>query len=136
MVTGSQILPAIALLFLATLGDASAASLKASLDRNVVPVGESVTLSLIYEGVGKADQPLLPPIPGITAGPVGYSTESYIDIANAERSQKVTYFFPLTPSQPGDFIIPALQGRAGGTVLTSQPLTLKVVKAEGAAAEK
>jgi hypothetical protein len=93
-----------------------------------------VTLSLIYEGVGKADQPLLPPIPGITAGPVGYSAESYIDIANGERSQKVTYFFPLTASQPGDFIIPALQGRAGGTVLTSQPLTLKVVKAEGAAA--
>jgi len=113
-------------------GTASAASLKATLDRNVVPVGERVTLSLIYEGVGKADQPLLPPIPGVTVGPAGYSMESYI--VNGEQSSKVTYFFPLMASQPGDVIIPALQGQAGGMVLTSQPLTLKVIKAEGAAA--
>lgn len=130
--TGRQCLPAIVLLLLTTLGDASGATLSATLDRNVVPVGENVTLSLVYEGVGQADQPQLPPIPGITAGPVGYSKETYI--ANGETSSKVTYFFPLSPSQPGDYIIPSLQGRAGSQVLTSQPLTLKVVKADGAAA--
>jgi hypothetical protein len=134
MSAGRQLLPAVAVLFLATLGGVAAPTLKATLDRNVVPVGESVTLSLIYEGVGRADQPVLPPIPGITVGPVGYSAESYIDIVNGERSQKVTYFFPLTPSQPGDIFIPAIQGTAGGMVLTSQPISLKIVKAEGPAA--
>ena len=128
---GRHLLPAIALLFLIALCGASGATLRATLDRNVVPVGESVTLSLIYEGVGNADQPVLPPIPGITIGPVSYSKES--SIFNGQQSVKVMYFFPLTALQPGDIVIPAIQGRAGGAVLTSQPLSLKIVKAEGAA---
>ena len=132
MGAGRQLLPTIALLFLLTLGGASAATLSATLDRNVVPMGESVTLSLVYEGVENADQPVLPPLPGINAGPASYSSETYI--FNGARTVKIVYSFPLTASQPGDVVIPAIQGRAGGAVLTSQPLALKIVKAEGAAA--
>jgi hypothetical protein len=132
MGAGRQLLPAIALLFLTAPYGASAATLKATLDRNVVPVGESVTLSLVYEGVENGQQPVLPPIPGTSAGPGSYSAETYI--INGARSVKLTYSFPLTALQPGDVVIPAIQGSAGGMLLTSQPLALKIIKAEGAAA--
>ncbi len=133
MGAGRQFLPAIALLFLTMLCGASAASLTATLDRNVVPVGESVTLSLAFDGVGAADPPTLPPIPNVTLAP-GNSQRSEFSFVNGQQSSRIIFDFKLVPTQPGDVVIPAIQGRAGGAVLTSRPLALKIVNAEGAAA--
>lgn len=133
MSAGRQLLPAIALLFLTTLCGASAASLTATLDRNVVPVGESVTLTLAFDGVGAADPPTLPPISNVTVAP-GSSQRSEFSFLNGQQSSRIIFEFQLVATQPGDVVIPALQGRAGGAVLMSQPLALKIIKAEGAAA--
>lgn len=133
MGAGRQFLPAIALLFLTMLCGVSAATLNATLDRNVVPVGERVTLSLAFDGVGAADPPTLPPISNVTVAP-GSSQRSEFNFINGQQSSRIIYEFQLVATQPGDVVIPAIQGRAGGTVLTSRPLALKIVKAEGAAA--
>ncbi len=132
MGAGRQFLPAIALLFLTTLCGASAASLTATLDRNVVPVGESVTLSLAFDGAGAADPPTLPPISNVTVAP-GSSQRSEFSFVNGQQSSRSIFEFQLVATQPGDVVIPAIQGRAGGAVLMSQPLALKIIKAEGAA---
>ena len=130
---GRQLLPAIGLLFLEGLGGASAATLRATLDRNVVPVGESVTLSIVFDGVGAAEMPTLPPIPNVTVSP-GTSQRSEFIFDNGQRSSRIIYDFQLVATRAGDTVIPAIQGRAGGAALTSQPLSLKIVNAEGAAA--
>ena len=133
MGAGRQLLPAVALLSLTTLCGASAATLNATLDRNVVPVGERVTLSVAFDGVGAADPPTLPPIPNVTLSP-GSSQRSEFSFVNGQQSSRIIFDFQLVATQPGDVVIPSIQGRAGGAVLTSRPLALKIVKAEGAAA--
>jgi len=132
--TGRKFLPAIALLWFATLGGAFGATLTATLDRNVVPVGESITLSLVFEGAASAQQPTLPPISNVTVTP-GTSQRNELSFFNGQQSSRTIYDFQLVATQPGDVVIPAIQGQAGGQVLTSQPLSLKIVKAEGASAQ-
>ncbi|MGH6960406.1 MAG: BatD family protein, partial [Dongiaceae bacterium] len=83
--------------------------------------------------VGAAAPPTLPPIPGVTVAP-GSSQRSEFSFVNGQQSSRLIYEFQLVATQPGDIVIPAIQGRAGGAVLTSRPLALKIVKAEGAAA--
>lgn len=113
-------------------GSARAASLTATLDRNVVPVGESVTLTLAFDGVSSAEAPALPPIPNVALA-VGASQRSEFTFVNGQQSMRVIFEFPLVANQPGDVTIPAITGRAGGAILRSQPLQLKIVPPSAAA---
>src|SRR5688572_11486486 len=65
-------------LFLLYAGSLSAApSFTAALDRNTVPLGETVTLNLILEGVTPAGAPPLPPLQGITIAPGVSQAQEY-----------------------------------------------------------
>ncbi|MFM1769537.1 MAG: hypothetical protein RJA22_2066 [Verrucomicrobiota bacterium] len=108
------------------------ATLTATLDRNIVPVGESVTLSLTYEGVAAAEAPNLPPLPAL-AQAQGTSQRTEMSFINGRQSMKVIFDYRLVARQPGDVVIPPLQGRAGGAVLVSQPIQLKVIPPSAAA---
>src|SRR5437867_4076447 len=59
------------------VGSATAGpSFTASLDRNVVPAGETVTLSLVFEGVSPPTSPSLPALPNLSLTPgVSQSSE-------------------------------------------------------------
>src|SRR6266403_167026 len=108
-----------------------AASFTATLDRDSVTVGESATLTLTFEGQPKAI-PSPPAIPNLQITAHGSSRN--ISVVNGSVSSTISQAFELTPTQPGDFVIPALQAEVEGQMLASQSLKLKAVKLETAAA--
>ena len=122
-----------ALLLLSRAATAPAASFTSALDRNVVPVGETVTLSLIFEGVTPSSSPPLPPLPNLNVTP-GVSQSSEFSFVNGQQTSKQTYSYTLLANQPGDVTIPPIQVQVGGRTVTSQPLQLRIVPANSPAA--
>jgi hypothetical protein len=112
----------------------SAATFTASLDRSVVAVGGSVTLTLKFEG-GSPDQlPMPPAVPNLlvnyTGGPM------HIDInINGQSSSIDSFNFNVTPIQPGDYVIPPMHVEVNGQTLVSQPLKLTALKPGNAGAQ-
>ena len=123
---------AILLAWLLAAVPALAASLTATVDRNLVPVGESVTLNLTFDGATPSGQPNLPAMTGLT--PAGVTQSSALTIINGRPSQTFTYSYALAATQPGDVTIPAIQAQAGGQILSSQPLRVRIVTQSAAAA--
>src|SRR5437660_2256280 len=117
--------------FLCVLGSCLQISLSAapgltgSLDRNVISLGESVTLTLVFEGLNPGGAPTLPPIPGITVGGTGQSSE--FTIVNGQAESKLVFTYTLVPSQAGDFTIPTMRTRINNRDFTTTPLKLKVL---------
>jgi hypothetical protein len=109
-----------------------AASFTATLDRETVTVGETATLSLRFEGGEPKSIPALPQLPNLQIANEGSSRN--ISFNNGQVSASISQSFALTPTQPGEFIIPALKAEIDGQVLTTQPLKLTAVKASSSAA--
>jgi hypothetical protein len=109
-----------------------AASFTATLDRETVTVGETATLSLKFEGGEPKAIPGLPQLPNLQVANSGTSRAMSFD--NGQVSASLSQNFALTPTQPGEFIIPALKAEVGGQVLTTPPLKLTAVKASSTAA--
>jgi hypothetical protein len=105
---------------------AEAATFTASLDRDTINLGESATLSLTFSGTQSQNAPNLPPIPNLQVNYVGPSSQ--VSFINGQVSSTITHNFMVTPKQAGDFTIPAFQVTIGSERLTSQPLTLKVLR--------
>ena len=123
---------AIFLAWLVAAGPALAASLTATVDRNLVPVGESLTLNLAFEGATPPGPPSLPAMTGLI--PRGVSQSSAVTIVNGQASQTFTFSYTLAATQPGDVTIPAIQVQAGGQILSSQPLRVRIAPQSAAAA--
>jgi hypothetical protein len=104
-----------------------AATFTATLDRETVTVGETATLSLRFDGGEPKSIPALPQLPNLQIAGEGSSRNISID--NGQFSASIIQTFLLTPTQPGEFIIPALKAEVGGQVLTTTPLKLTAVKA-------
>lgn len=97
-----------------------AAAVTATVDRPVITLGETVTLSItLNTRVGQA--PNLPPLPNFSVVGRGSS----IQIINSQVQQTFTY--ELSPSQAGDFVIPSFQFNLGGQVASTQPIAVKVL---------
>lgn len=124
-----RVVLAIALLC-ALLTTARAATLTAGVDRQTVALGETVTFSLRFDGVQVA-QPNLPALPNFQI--VGRGSSMNIDATRGYAQQ--TFTFQLAPAAAGDFTIPALQFNAGGEVLRTQPIQVKVVPPGSAVAD-
>jgi hypothetical protein len=107
-------------------GPAAAASFTASLDRDTVMLGDSVRLSLTFEGGQPKSIPALPGIPNLQIGYNGQSSQ--FNSINGQISQSLTHNFTVTPRQIGDYTIPALTCDMGGQSFTTPALRLKVVK--------
>ena len=103
-----------------------AATFTASLDRDTITLGESATLSLSFEGGQPDAVPTPPALANLQVTETGTSTQ--FKFINGQSSSTVIHNFALTPRAAGDYIIPALQADVAGEKLSSQPLTLKVVK--------
>ena len=104
----------------------SAATFTASLDRDTISLGESAALSLRFEGGTPQNGPSLQNVPNLQISYNGTSQE--FTMVNGQSSAAVTYNYTLTPSQAGDYTIPAVTAELAGQRLTSQPLQLKVLK--------
>src|SRR5688572_26991174 len=101
---------------------AAAASITATLDRNVVPVGETVTLSVNVEGVAAQASPRLPPLSNITV-------RSVVPSYRLDNGQLVGMHFNYTVQamQVGNTIIGPIQLSSAGVTLSTQPLQLNIV---------
>ncbi len=109
-----------------------AAALTATVDRNVVPVGESITLSLTFDGVGANSPPTLPDIPKFRTGPsTGYRSEFSFD--NGRQTLRHIFQYTLVATEVGDSTIPSIVATVSGQALRSQPVKLRVVTAAEAA---
>src|SRR5438445_6982913 len=84
---------ACALLFWFSTSLSAAAGLTASLDRNVISLGESATLTLVFEGVNPGGAPALPAIPGVTVA--GTSQSSEFTIVNGQAQSKLSFSYTL-----------------------------------------
>ena len=106
---------------------AQAAKFTAALDRDAVLLGESVKLTLSFEGASPGGMPRLPAIPGLQVGG-GMSSSFNSTIGPDGKAQSVqSYSVDLIATAAGDFQIPALQIEIGGEKLSSAPLKLKVM---------
>jgi hypothetical protein len=108
---------------------AAAAEVQASLDRQQVSLGETVTLNLrVFDG-SPVD---VPDLSALTSDFVvlGTSSNTSISIVNGKRSAELTYGVALRPRRSGRLAIPALHF-AGGT---TAPLSLEVTAPDRRAA--
>ncbi|HUD45604.1 MAG TPA: BatD family protein [Candidatus Baltobacteraceae bacterium] len=120
--------PFVLLFLLATALVARAApAFKASLDRNTISLGETVTLSLAFEDCAPQGEPTLPPMSGLEFSGGGSSQQQF-SFENGRSTQSTTYTFELRPTRAGDFTIPALTADTDQGQLTSGPLHLRVVR--------
>jgi hypothetical protein len=113
-------------ILLAFAAAANGATFTASLDRDTITLGESASLSLAFGGGQPQTPPSPPQIANLQITYVGPSSQ--FSVINGQVSSSVTYNFTITPRQAGDYTIPAITADVGGERLTSQALTLKVLK--------
>jgi hypothetical protein len=106
---------------------AKAVNFTVSFDRSPITLGESAVLSLTFEGGPPTALPALPPIPNLQFSDPPGRTSQYTFV-NGVTSTTESYTYTVTPTQPGDYTIPALTAQAGGQAVTSQPVKLIVLK--------
>jgi len=105
---------------------ATGATFSVSLASDTITLGESTTLSLTFQGTSQQPQPAIPAIQNLQVAYVGPSSQ--VNIVNGQVSSTITHVYSVTPSQAGDFTIPAITAEVGGQKVTSPPLKLKVLK--------
>jgi len=124
-----------AMLLLLTLGACSAIAaptVTATLDRNLINLGESVVLSINFQNCNPGTEIRLPAMTGIRVG--GTSTRQNMSMNGASIESTYTYDYELQVSKEGTFTIPTMKfSTSEGQQFTTKPLTFKVVK--GAHAE-
>ena len=108
---------------------AHAATVQASLDRNQVQLGDTVTLNLRVEGGGLAQAPDLSALAG-DFELLGSSSNTSVSIVNGRRSAQLTVGIALRPRRVGQLVIPPLDFAGSRT----PPLTLAVTQPDPAAA--
>jgi hypothetical protein len=109
---------------------ARGANLTASLDRDTMTLGETATLSLAFEGGSPQNNPTLV-VDGLQISDTGNSTS--ITFVNGSTTQTLTLTYSITALRTGQFTIPAMTADVGGQTVTSQPLTLTVLKPDAPA---
>ena len=103
----------------------AAATVSASIDRQMVPLGEIVTLSITFDGANVA-QPNLPQIPGFEL--VGTGSSFNVDAVRGIAQQ--TFSYQLSTTRAGDFTIPGFRFNVGGQIQETQPIQVKVVQTQ------
>jgi hypothetical protein len=106
---------------------ARAASFTVSFDRNPITLGESAVMSLTFNGGPPTASPVLPQIDNLDVSSPPGLIRQYTFINGVNRSTE-SYTYTVTPTQPGDYTIPALTAQIGSQTVTSQPVKLTVLK--------
>ncbi len=127
------ILPALiaALLWLVLPVAVMAANFTVSLDRDTINLGESAMLTMTFEGGDPNNLPTLPPIANLNYGAPSRSEQTSLVFngAQSQSSHQITYVYPLTPTQLGEYVIPAITAVIEVKTFNSQPVKLTVTKA-------
>jgi hypothetical protein len=112
---------------------ALAAQVSASLDRNQVALGETVTLNLRVDGDASLG---LPDLTGLQSNfdIVGSSSSTNVSIINGRRQVQLTYGIALRPKRVGSLLVPPIQLAAGLTPALKLEVTPPSQQPEPAAA--
>jgi len=102
-------------------------SVTATLNPETAQVGQAVELNVVFQGDPPAQAPQIPRIPGLAMQPSGVRHAA--NFLNGVASRSTTYTFYLTANQAGEYLIPPIEARVGGSKIATQPLKLKVLKA-------
>ena len=106
----------------------SAATFTASLDRNTVTVGDSVTLNLVCADGTVLGVPGPPPIMGIDIAFAGQQSQAIF--INNKVSKTDSFSYQFIPTRPGNYVIPPISAEVDGKTMMTQPLALKVVASD------
>ncbi len=98
-----------------------------TLDPDTINLGESTTLSLVFDDCQPSAFPKLPQVAGLRFGGVSQSESQ--QLINGSFSSSLRYTMELQASHIGEYEIPAIVADVGGKKMTSHPLKLKVVQA-------
>ena len=113
-------------LLLTATGAFADVSVVASIDRNHVAFGESVTLTLAVQGTQSGAQPSIPRVDGLSFD--GPSTQSSFSLNNGQMSQSVSFVYQVTPARTCEFTIPAIAVYVGVNRYSTEPIRLVVEK--------
>ncbi|MFW5838099.1 MAG: BatD family protein [Desulfovibrionaceae bacterium] len=102
--------------------EAGAASVSASVNRDMIPAGQSVVLTVtVHDGEGAPD------VSGIRDFQVARSGKSTsVQIVNGRRTSTESFSFLLVPRGEGELTIPAIDVAVDGKVLRTDPITVTV----------
>ena len=123
------LLSVVAVVLLVVCAEASAQiSFTASVDKNVVALGDTIVLTLTLSGGTDLPEPELPPLIGFDLLGEQGTTRS-IRVINSETTYSVSRQYVLAPQEEGDFVISAATLRYRSEVYRTEPITVKVVPA-------
>ena len=97
--------------------------ISATLEPTAISFGEAAQLTVNIRG-RSADEPQIPQVNGLDIQPMGQSSQ--IQIINGAMSANVNYTYAVTPTQPGNFTIPAIRIGRGADAAATAPLALQV----------
>ncbi len=118
-------------LFLRTVSGATP-SLTANLDRDVVGLGESVTLTISLEGAAGNEMPRFPAVTGMRIA--GGGRGSRFEFNNGVQRTYLDVSYQLTPQRLGEYRIGPITVVSQGRLLQTGPLKLTAVKPDNPAA--
>jgi len=105
---------------------AVAAQFEATLDRDTISLGETVTLSMTFNGGSPSAPPNVPTVAGVRFGAMSQITQH--QNINGQVSDSVIYQIEMQPTRAGDYVIPSMTVIVDGTRMSSRPLKFKVVQ--------
>ena len=100
----------------------------ANLDRTTVAVGEGVGFSIACENFQPLRLPSLPTIPGLRISNSG-SGRSF-QLGGGQQISTLTYNFLIMANKTGTYTIPGVSIQSNSGLFKTQPLKLRVVKAD------
>jgi hypothetical protein len=100
-------------------------SVVASVDRNHIAFGESVTLTVSVQGAQNANRPLPPSVDGLQ---ILYTGQSMQMVMGDSSSQSINFTYQVTPTRMGDFTIPSIGVTVSGKGYPTEPIHLVVDK--------
>ena len=98
---------------------------EASVERNVIALGQSTQLNLAFQGTRDVPQPELPEIAGFQIRYLGPSTR--MSIVNGTMSSSITHMYSLIPLKTGKFTIGPFSFDYKGDTYKSNALNIEVL---------
>ena len=114
-------------LFVLFCGEAHAQiSFTASVDKNVVALGDTLVLTLTMSGATRLPEPELPPLIGFDLLH-DQATSTSVRIVNGAMTSSVSHQYVLAPKEEGEFVIGAATLRYGGQIYRTDAIRVQVV---------
>ncbi len=102
---------------------------EARVDRNVIGVGEHLTLTIEVIGASRISGPDMEDIEGFRI--INTSTYQTISIVNFDAVRLINLQFVLLPEAEGEYVLGPFSIRSGKEVFATEPLTVTVIRGQG-----